>query len=116
MKILVSITAFAAFVALPATAQTLATSDQITAAIAGNTVQGSMLEAGAYTEYYQADGVIKGADYTGQWNVKDDQVCFDYGDGASCWSVRIEGDAVTWVKDGTDDGTGTIVSGNPNNF
>ena len=99
-----------------ATADTLATADQITASIAGNTVQGSMLEADAYTEFYQADGVIKGADYTGQWTVKDDQMCFDYGDGASCWSVRIDGDAVTWVKDGVDDGTGTIVAGNPNNF
>ena len=101
---------------LAATAETLATGDQIATAISGNTVQGSMLEAGAYTEFYQADGVIKGADYTGNWTVKDDQMCFDYGDGASCWSVRVEGDAVTWVKDGVDDGTGTIVAGNPNNY
>jgi len=101
---------------MPAFAQTLATADQITAAIGGNTVQGSMVAAGAYTEFYQADGVIKGADYTGAWTVKDDQMCFDYGEGADCWSVRIEGDAVTWVKDGADGGTGTIVAGNPNNF
>jgi hypothetical protein len=43
-------------------------------------------------------------------------MCFDYGEGADCWSVRIEGEAVTWVKDGTDAGTGTIVTGNPNAF
>lgn len=101
---------------LAAAAETLAKGDQITASIAGNTVQGSMLAAGAYTEFYQADGVIKGSDYTGKWTVKDDQMCFDYGDGASCWSVRLDGDAVTWVKDGVDDGTGAIVAGNPNNF
>ena len=33
-----------------------------------------------------------------------------------CWQVKIEGDKVTWVKDGKDDGKGTIVPGNPNNF
>lgn len=116
MKISLTAFAFVAFAAMPAVAQTLATGDQITAAIAGNTVQGSMLESGAYTEFYQADGVIKGADYSGNWTVQDDQMCFDYGEGASCWSVRIEGDAVTWVKDGVDDGTGTVVAGNPNNY
>ncbi len=105
-----------ALTSMPAFAQTLATGEQITAAIGGNTVQGSMLEAGAYTEFYQADGVIKGADYTAAWTIKDNQMCFDYGEGADCWSVRIEGEAVTWVKDGVDGGTGTIVAGNPNNF
>jgi hypothetical protein len=105
-----------ALTSIPAFAQTLATGEQITAAIGGNTVQGSMLAAGAYTEFYQADGVIKGADYTGTWTIKDNQMCFDYGEGADCWSVRIEGEAVTWVKDGADGGTGTIVVGNPNNF
>jgi hypothetical protein len=97
-------------------AQTMVTGDQIKAAISGNTVQGSMVAGGAYTEFYQVDGLIKGADYTGKWNVKDDQMCFDYGDGASCWSVRLEGVTVTWVKDGVDDGTGTIVIGNPNGY
>ena len=105
-----------ALTSMPAFAQTLATGEQITAAIGGNTVQGSMLEAGAYTEFYQADGVIKGAGYTAAWTIKDNQMCFDYGEGADCWSVRIEGEAVTWVKDGADGGTGTIVAGNPNNF
>jgi hypothetical protein len=105
-----------ALTSMPAFAQTLATGEQITAAIGGNTVQGSMLEAGAYTEFYQADGVIKGADYTAAWTIKDNQMCFDYGEGADCWSVRIDGEAVTWVKDGADGGTGTIVAGNPNNF
>lgn len=112
----VYVAALLVLASVPAAAQTLATGEQITAAIGGNTVQGSMLEAGAYTEFYQTDGVIKGSDYTGNWTVKDNQMCFDYGDGANCWDVRIEGEAVTWVKDGADDGTGTIVSGNPNNF
>ena len=101
---------------VPAFAETLATGEQIAAAIGGNTVQGSMMEAGAYTEFYQADGVIKGADYAGKWTVKDNEMCFDYGEGADCWSVRIEGEAVTWVKDGKDGGTGTVLTGNPNNY
>jgi hypothetical protein len=28
----------------------------------------------------------------------------------------VDGASVTWVKDGKDGGTGTIVVGNPNNF
>ena len=102
--------------ALPAAAQDLATTDAIMDAIAGNTVQGSMTTSGAYTEFYQADGVIKGADYTGKWSIEGDQMCFDYGEGADCWSVRLDGTSVTWVKDGADNGTGTVVTGNPNNF
>jgi hypothetical protein len=94
-----------------------ATGDQILSAISGNTVQGSMIASGAYTEFYAADGVIKGKDYTGKWRVNADTMCFQYGtDPESCWQVKIDGDQVTWVKDGKDDGTGTIVKGNPNNF
>jgi len=110
---------FAAFMVMTpfaGVAETFVTGDQITAAIVGNTVQGSMVESGAYAEFYQADGVIKGADYTGKWSTKDNQMCFDYGDGVDCLSVRIAGDAVTWVSDGADDGTGTILQGNPNNY
>jgi hypothetical protein len=102
--------------AFPAFAQDLATGDAIKAAIADKTVQGSMIASGAYTEFYAADGTIRGSGYTGTWTVEANQMCFDYGEGADCWSVRIEGEAVTWVKDGADGGTGTIVAGNPNNF
>jgi hypothetical protein len=100
-----------------ANASEFATGDQIKAAISGNTVQGSMMASGAYTEFYAADGTIKGKDYAGKWRVNGDTMCFAYGtDPENCWQVRLSGSAVTWVKDGKDDGTGTIVSGNPNNF
>ena len=102
--------------ALPAFAQDLATGDAIKAAIADKTVQGSMIESGAYTEFYAADGTIRGDGYTGTWTVDNAQMCFNYGEGASCWSVRLSGDSVTWVKDGKDDGTGTLIPGNVNNF
>ena len=108
--------AAAVFLAAPSFAQDMATGDAITAAISGNTVQGSMLTSGAYTEFYGTDGVIKGKDYSGKWTVDADKMCFDYGEAITCYGVRIAGDQVTWVADGKDDGTGAIVPGNPNNF
>ena len=111
-------TLFALAVTFPlvAQAQDLATGAAIAAAISGNTVQGNMTSLGAYTEFYAADGTIKGDGYTGAWTVEGDTMCFDYGDGEDCWSVRIDGEAVTWVQNGAEGGTGTIVAGNPNNF
>ena len=103
--------------AVPAWAAALATTDAIKAAIAGNTVQGSMATSGAYTEFYAADGVIKGKDYTGTWTVEADKMCFAYGtDPATCYGVKLAGDQVTWVGATGDEGTGTIQPGNPNNW
>lgn len=119
MKKLIKVAVTAAFVVSggAAWAQDMATGEQITGALSGNTVQGSMIASGPYTEFYGADGVIKGKDYSGKWRVNADTMCFQYGsDAESCWQVKIDGDQVTWVKDGKDDGTGTIVKGNPNNF
>lgn len=111
-------TVLAALLALPfpALAQDLATGEAIKAAISGKTVQGSMVDTGTYTEFYAEDGTIRGSGYTGKWTVQDNAMCFDYGEGADCWGVKISGDSVTWVKDGADVGTGTLVAGNPNNF
>jgi hypothetical protein len=110
-------TSLAFLLAMPAAAADMATSDAITAAISGNTVQGSMTTSGAYTEFYAADGVIKGKDYTGTWTVDADKMCFAYGtDPATCFGVKIAGDQVTWVGATGDEGTGTILPGNPNNW
>jgi hypothetical protein len=110
--------ALALAIALPAMAQAddFATGAEIKAAITGNTVQGSMTATGAYTEFYAADGTIEAADYSGEWSVEGDTMCFSYGDAPDCWNVRIDGDEVTWVQDGKDGGTGTLVPGNPNSF
>ena len=115
---LLSRLALTASLTLPiaAHAQALATGAEITAAVAGNTVQGNMTASGAYTEFYAADGAIKGKDYTGTWTVEGDTMCFSYGDAPNCWNVRLKGEAVTWVQNGVDGGSGTIVAGNPNDF
>jgi hypothetical protein len=100
----------------PAFAQTPATGEEIRTAISGNTVQGSMSASGAYTEFYAADGTIKGKDYAGTWTIEGDAMCFAYGEAPDCWQAAISGDQITWIKDGAEGGTGTIVVGNPNNW
>jgi hypothetical protein len=103
--------------AAPAAAQDMATGAAIQTAISGNTVEGSMSASGAYTEFYAADGTIKGKDYAGNWSIDGDKMCFAYGtDPTTCWAVQISGDQVTWVGDGGPEGTGTIRAGNPNSF
>ncbi len=103
--------------AAPAFAEGLATGDAITAAISGNSVQGSMMSSGPYAEFYAEDGTIRGAGYVAKWSVEDNKMCFTYeGAAPDCWGVRITGDAVVWVKDDAEGGSGTIVAGNPNNF
>ncbi|MGF1526818.1 MAG: hypothetical protein ACFCBW_08505 [Candidatus Competibacterales bacterium] len=90
----------------------------IEAAIAGNTVQGAMASGSRYTEFYSSDGEIRGDGYTGQWQVKDDQMCFQYAgeESPSCWNVGRMGDEVRWLKDGEVDGSGTLIPGNPLEF
>ncbi|MGL6209283.1 MAG: hypothetical protein ACRC14_05585 [Paracoccaceae bacterium] len=111
-----ALTAVLALTAIPALAQDLATGDAIRTAVAGNTVQGTMSDASAYTEFYAEDGVIKGKDYVGVWTIEGDKMCFAYDAPATCYGVKIAGDQVTWVSDTADAGTGTILPGNPNNF
>lgn len=113
---LVSVLA-ALLLAAPAFAEDLATGDAIKMAVSGNTIQGNMTSSGRYTEFYAADGTIKGEGYTAAWSIEGDKMCFTYeGAAPDCWAVRIKGDQVVWVKDGVDGGDGTILAGNVNNF
>ena len=101
----------------PATAADKLSGAQIRAAVSGNTVQGTMEGSGAYAEFYQQDGMIKGDGYTGIWAVEGDAMCFQYGsDPKSCWEVERDGDLIQWLKDGKVEGSGTVAPGNPNNF
>lgn len=94
----------------------MATGAEIKAKVTGNSIQGSMLTS-RYAEFYGADGVNKGDGYSGKWTVTDSSMCFQYGDAApDCWEVEIKGPAVIFYKDGTLDGIGMVVEGNPNNF
>lgn len=108
--------AFLGLLATPVTAADLATSAEIMDVIIGNTVAGGMSSGEAYAEFYSKDGAIKADGYTGKWSLEGDAMCFDYGEGADCFTVSIDGDSVTWITDGEEAGTGTIAAGNPNAF
>lgn len=97
--------------------------DEIKALVGDSTISGTMLPDVPYSEFYGADGTIRGgtgADaYTGKWSVDGDTMCFDYGDPAtfSCWGIAAEGDMVEWIdKNGAVGGSGTVVTGNPGNL
>lgn len=94
--------------AAAASAQGVAGVEEIRAAVVGRTIDG-----GNYVETYADDGTIRrGAEQIGVWEFRDNAMCFSYdntGGAFDCWQVRIEGSVVTWVRDGRDDGTATIV-------
>lgn len=98
----------------PAFAGDLASGGAIKAALAGNTVEGSMAASGAFAEYYAPDGSIRAAEYSGVWSVKGDKMCFAYGqDPENCWSVKISGSSVEWIGEAGAEGRGKIKPGNP---
>ncbi len=106
-----------ALLASPTLAQDLATGDTIKAALTDKTVQGTIVSSGAYTEFYAADGTIKGKDYIAKWTVEGDTMCFTYeGAAAECMHVKIAGNAVIWVMGGVEIGTGTIQSVNSSSY
>ncbi len=96
----------------------MADGQQIRDRIIGNTVAGTMSPDSTYTEFYAADGTIRGASYTAKWTVDGDKMCFNYDEApqADCYAVMIDGNAVEWHLDGETQGKGTIQKGNPNNF
>lgn len=116
-KILPAVAGIGMFAAVTAAqAADMATGDQIQAAISDSTVAGTMFDSGDYAEFYAADGTIRGDGYTGTWSVDGDTMCFDYGEGADCWNVSIDGANVQWIQDGEVKGDGAISEGNVNNF
>ena len=89
------------------------------AAVSGKTIQGSMKGSGNYTEYYAADGTIKGNNYAGKWRIDDnDRMCVSYDNNPSesCWHGKVEGNNVTWLKDGNEDGAGVLSDGDTGGF
>ncbi|NVO55122.1 hypothetical protein HW561_04885 [Rhodobacteraceae bacterium B1Z28] len=105
-----------AAISSPALAAGFASKGEIQSAIGDHTYQGGML-TGAFSEYYSADGAIKGDGYSGTWRATDNGMCFTYGtDPENCWDLKIDGNVVTLFKDGAVDGAGVIVKGNPNSY
>jgi hypothetical protein len=88
----------------------------IRALVAGSTISGTMLDTGAYAEFYAENGEIRGAGYTGSWKVEGDAMCFDYGQGPACWQVGHAGEEVVWLRDGEPAGAGRIERGNVRGF
>ncbi|MGF1503278.1 MAG: hypothetical protein ACFBSD_15840 [Paracoccaceae bacterium] len=89
---------------------------EIRTIVSGNTVEGSMLASGRYTEFYAEDGTIRGDGYQAAWSIDGDAMCFDYGEGPDCWQMGRAEDEVVWIQDGEVGGTGRVVEGNPNDF
>ena len=96
------------------------TEQDILVQIIGNTAI-SVGEKHGWSEYYQPDGAIRGRSddgpYQGKWTVSGSEMCFVYvnsGD-VGCWTISVEGNEITYHKEGEHDMTGTLVNGNPKN-
>jgi hypothetical protein len=92
--------------------------DEIKAVVADSTVQGKMNDGMAYAEFYQADGTIKGKDYTGKWTIEGDSMCFLEGTDPkkTCYQVGQTADGIEWMQNGKVEGTGTVSKGNINKY
>lgn len=86
----------------------------ITAAVSGNTISGNMAASGAFEEFFAENGQIRGNGYSGQWRVDGNALCLAYdGDPPGCWELMINGNAIIWIGRSGEEGTGTIIKGNP---
>ena len=80
----------------------------------------------SWAEYYQPDGTIRGrtddgtndGPYRGKWTVSGSEMCFNYDDSGDvgCWAISVEGDEITYSKEGDHDVKGTLLKGNPKNL
>ena len=93
------------------------TGPEIRTLIAGNTVKGPY-----YTEYFAADGSIRGVEkgekYTGKWRIDSDRLCVDFPDHGytNCaWIARQSGNDYAFM-DGQFTNTRTVLAGNPENL
>ena len=93
------------------------------AIVSDRTFRGNQ-EGEPYSEYYAADGTLRGTSggeaYVGSWKVVGEELCFTYPDAGTseteCYAVFKDGDALTWV---TSDGRiveATYAEGNPDNL
>jgi hypothetical protein len=94
------------------------TGDQIKSTVSNMTVEGKMNDGMAYSEFYGADGTIKGKDYTGKWTVEGNEMCFVYGTDPkkSCYGIKKAATGIQWVEDGKVEGDGMVSQGNIRNY
>ena len=106
------------FAATASFADDMLTGDQIKSTVSNMTVEGKMNDGMAYSEFYGADGSIKGKDYTGKWTVEGNEMCFVYGTDPkkSCYGIKKAAMGIQWVEDGKVEGDGTVSQGNIRNY
>ena len=82
------------------------------------TVEGKMNDGMAYSEFYEADGKIRGKDYSGKWTVEGDSMCFVYSTAPDkmCYEIGDNGNGIDWMQKGKVLGTGTVTKGNVRNY
>jgi hypothetical protein len=92
--------------------------DQIKSTVSNMTVEGKMNDGMEYSEFYGADGTIKGKDYTGKWTIEGNEMCFVYGTDPkkSCYGISKTADGIEWMEDGKAEGTGMMMQGNVRNY
>jgi hypothetical protein len=89
------------------------------AMMAGKTVEGKMNDGSAYSEFYQADGMIKGKDYVGKWTIDGNAMCFvnpTSPSGNGCYQIGKNATGIDWMQNGKVLGTGTVSEGNIRNY
>lgn len=110
MKIIATSFAIAALVLSASTALAASTTDEIKAALVGNTFQGGM-GGSVYSSYFAADGTYKDAAGGGKYTIENNGVCYP-GTDFGCYQATISGDQLEWFKDGKSEGVGKILPGN----
>jgi hypothetical protein len=88
--------------------------DKIKTMMSDVTVEGKMNDGSSYSEFYQADGAIKGKDYTGRWTLEGDSMCFVYSSAPQkmCYQVGENASGIDWIQNGKVEGTGSVIKGN----
>ncbi|MGC8122005.1 hypothetical protein [Marinobacter sp. VGCF2001] len=84
-------------------------SDEVRAALVGNTFKGSM-GSEVYSSYFADDGTYDDAFGGGKYRITDEGVCYpdtDYG----CYTAEIDGNTLEWFQNGESVGTGVIEQG-----
>ncbi|MDA0250019.1 MAG: hypothetical protein O2892_00890 [Actinomycetota bacterium] len=90
------------------------------AIVANRTYRGSS-DGMPYSEYYAADGSLRGISdgeaYSGSWKVVEDKLCFTYptadASEIECYAVFKKGDSLTWIDSNGRVVQTSYVEGNP---